>query len=150
MSSLQSPSPRNPVSLRLYKVLGASFDDEGAKQALYTLSELYAPRIPSTNVNPTNHESEDSDHDDGSDSLPSFLSNGVIAGESAAKARKYLRRDVENKLAEASRTFLKAFGEVDQVCSFYMLLSLFMYLIYMHTAIGYSTRTYSCYAIALQ
>jgi len=38
-----------------------------------------------------------------------------VAGESAARARKNLRRDMENKLAEGSRQFLKAFGEVDQV-----------------------------------
>jgi hypothetical protein len=34
--------PRNSVSLRLYKVLSTNFDDEDTRQALGTLSELYA------------------------------------------------------------------------------------------------------------
>ena len=33
---------RNPVSLRLYKVLSPNFDDEDTRQALGTLSDLYA------------------------------------------------------------------------------------------------------------
>jgi len=32
----------NPVSLRLYKVLSTNFDDEDTRQALGTLSDLYA------------------------------------------------------------------------------------------------------------
>ena len=39
-----------------------------------------------------------------------------VVGDIAARARKNLRRDVENKLAESSRQFLQAFGEVDKVC----------------------------------
>ncbi|KAI0077115.1 oligomeric complex COG6 [Panus rudis PR-1116 ss-1] len=34
---------QNPLSLRLYKVLAANFDDESTKEALNTLAELYAP-----------------------------------------------------------------------------------------------------------
>ncbi|PCH37909.1 oligomeric complex COG6 [Wolfiporia cocos MD-104 SS10] len=45
--------------------------------------------------------------------------NGValdetVPGDIAAGARKNLRRDVESKLAESSRKFLKAFGDVDK------------------------------------
>lgn len=36
-------------------------------------------------------------------------------GDTAAKARKNLRRDIERKLAEGSQKFLKAFGEVNEV-----------------------------------
>jgi hypothetical protein len=39
-----------------------------------------------------------------------------VPGESAARARKNLRRDMENQLAEGSRKFLEALGEVDAVC----------------------------------
>jgi len=39
----------------------------------------------------------------------------TLKGQSAATARKYLKKDVERKLAEGSRKFLDAFGEVDQV-----------------------------------
>lgn len=41
----------------------------------------------------------------------------TLKGQSAATARKHLKKDVEKKLAEGSRKFLDAFGEVDQVCS---------------------------------
>lgn len=44
----------------------------------------------------------------------SFL-EGPPPGETAAKARKNLRRDIERKLAEGSQKFLKAFGEVNEV-----------------------------------
>lgn len=138
-----SPStPRNPISLRLYKVLGANFDDEGTKQALSTLSELYAPSpniIAENGKAATAQDSlsdSDSDEDDtgGFSSVPSYFSdsllpNGSVPGETAARARKNLRRDVENKLTEASHQFLKAFGEVDQVCSFHTLCVVLWYLI---------------------
>jgi len=37
-----TPVRGNPVSLRLYKVLSTNFDDEDTRQALGTLSDLYA------------------------------------------------------------------------------------------------------------
>lgn len=79
------------VSLRLYKVLSTNFDDGDTQQALGTLSELYG----------------------------TVIAEGV-PGESAAKARKYLRRDMENKLAEGSRKFLEALGEVDSVSRLFL------------------------------
>jgi hypothetical protein len=39
----------------------------------------------------------------------------TLKGQSASMARKYLKKDVERKLADGSGKFLKAFGEVDQV-----------------------------------
>ena len=39
-----------------------------------------------------------------------------VTNETAARVRKNLQRDLENKLAEGSQHFLKAFGEVNQVC----------------------------------
>ena len=139
-----TPSSRNPISLRLYKVLGASFDDDGTKQALRTLSEFYAPATTSIlpNGKTVDHDSEDSDRDIDTDEdqdilsrVPAYISDsllpgGTIPGERAARARKNLRRDVENKLTEASHKFLKAFGEVDQVGSFRMLIWKVMYLMY--------------------
>jgi hypothetical protein len=133
-----TPSSRNPISLRLYKVLGASFDDDGTKQALRTLSEFYAPAATSTlpNGKTVDHDSEDSDRDADIDEdedissrvSDSLLPGGPIPGERAARARKNLRRDVENKLTEASHKFLKAFGEVDQVGSFRTLIWKVMHL----------------------
>jgi hypothetical protein len=46
--------------------------------------------------------------------VPSFL-RGALPGDTAAKARKHLRRDIESKLEEGSLRFLAAFGAVDQV-----------------------------------
>ncbi|EPQ57850.1 oligomeric complex COG6 [Gloeophyllum trabeum ATCC 11539] len=136
VSPSHSPSQaRNPVSLRLYKVLGAGFEDEATKEALRTVSELYgasnAAGSKTTNVNgnakPIAGSSEDSDEldsdeDERSDtdedeklSLGPYLSRQVVAPTgAAARARKNLRRDIDLKLASSSRKFLKALGEVDQ------------------------------------
>ena len=46
--------------------------------------------------------------------VPSFL-RGALAGDTAVKARKHLRRDIESKLEEGSLRFIAAFGAVDQV-----------------------------------
>ena len=85
----------NPVHSCLYKVLGTSFDDESTKQALSTLSELYA-----------NPKAQVQDDDE-----------SATVDDIATRARKYLRKDLELKLAEGSRQFLVAFGQVDQVGS---------------------------------
>ena len=108
--------PRNPVSLRLYKVLSTNFDDEDTRQALATLSELYAtPKSKDTLVVVEDIDDEVlCDSIDGSYTSTTALAESV-PGESAAKARRYLRRDMENKLAEGSRKFLEALGEVDSV-----------------------------------
>ncbi|KAJ2912469.1 hypothetical protein MD484_g7951, partial [Candolleomyces efflorescens] len=94
-SSSLTPSstsqPKNPISVRLYKVLSTNFDDLATREALGTLSDLYAsPNVTS--------------HDDSNETHP---------GEYAAKARRNLRRDMESKLAESSHHFVKALGEVD-------------------------------------
>ncbi|KAI0263475.1 oligomeric Golgi complex subunit 6 [Gloeopeniophorella convolvens] len=119
-SQTASPSPitRNPVSLRLYKVLGATFDDEATKEALSTLSDLYSSPSTSDRVTTTKDEgvAQDEVDESGGEALkgvPSFL-QGVPPGDTAAKARKHLRRDIESKLEEGSLKFLAAFGAVDQ------------------------------------
>ena len=98
--------PRNPVSLRLYKVLSTNFDDEDTRQALGTLSELYAtPKGKDTLA--VVEELDDEVLNDSVDALsvPTILAES-IPGESATKARKYLRRDMENRLTEGSRQLL--------------------------------------------
>jgi len=93
---------RNPVAARLYKVLNTKFNDEETGLALQTLSELYATPSPgkaSQNGRSFVDEVE-------VESLP---------GESAARARKNMRKDMEKKLAEGSGQFLTALGEVDSV-----------------------------------
>jgi conserved oligomeric Golgi complex subunit 6 len=125
-----SPSPqqtaassRNPVALRLYKILGTNFDDEGTRQALKTVSELYGPSSASHSISQKpvkpNTDSDSDEEQERSATQNSFadtfLGPANVPGDTAARARKHLRRDVENKLTEASHKFLRAFGEVDQV-----------------------------------
>jgi hypothetical protein len=105
--------PRNPVFLRLYKVLSTNFDDEDTRQALGTLSDLYA--TPKGKDMPTvEKELNDKVMNDSVDAsyVPTTLAES-IPGESAmiplTKARKYLWRAMENRLTEGSRKFL---GEV--------------------------------------
>ena len=102
--------PRNHVVSRLYKVLSTNFDDENTRQALGTLSELYAtPKTKDTLA-----VVEDVDDEGLYDSVdgqglhaPATVLAESVPGESAAKARKYLQMDMENKLAEGSRKFLE-------------------------------------------
>lgn len=112
-----SQQARNPVALRLYKVLGTNFNDEATQEALATVSDLYAtPHKLSLKAN-----TESDDETDGyALGIPSAQDelDEVVTGEAAARARKNLRRDIEHKLAQGSQQFLKALGEVDQVCMF--------------------------------
>jgi hypothetical protein len=106
-----SSSRNNPISLRIYKAIGTTFDDTGSREALELVSNFYAPthsikgkeKAEEVLINGHGHEEEE---------LPR---RRTLKGQSAATARKYLKKDVERKLAEGSRKFLDAFGEVDQV-----------------------------------
>ncbi|KAL1761228.1 oligomeric Golgi complex subunit 6 [Schizophyllum commune] len=110
-----SGQPKNPVSLPLYKVLSTRFDDESTREALQTLSELYT--IPSKGKEIAREEEPEADREDEvprpTQAKDASLKE-LIPGESAARARKHLRKDMESKLAEGSRAFLQAFAEVDQ------------------------------------
>ena len=137
-----SPQLHNPLSIRLYKVLAANFDDEATKDALGTLAELYASPTSAAFTGTLNlkappkpkrdrsvgsaGDDEDDEVDDAgvppaAAAAPTLqlqqqqLPAEGVAGEIAARARKNLRRDVESKLAESSRRFLTAFAEVDKV-----------------------------------
>ena len=120
-SQTASPSPlaRNPVSLRLYKVLGATFEDKATREALSTLSDLYAPSGSPVVVSSAKEDSivlggvDEVDVESVKD-VPSFL-RGAPPGDTAAKARKHLRHDIESKMEEGSLRFLAAFSVVDQV-----------------------------------
>lgn len=163
--SLTSPPAQNPVSLRLYKVLSANFDDDASREALDTLAELYAPSASRSgpSVNSKGKEVRlDGDHDqdveDEGESISAAKSNGlgvVVAveegtpGDIAARARKNLRRDVEGKLAESSRQFLTAFGEVDKVHRRAKLCALdiaYIAIYTAHIAFGYSAGAHWSHA----
>ena len=117
----------NPVSFRLYKVLSTNFDDEDTRQALETLSELYAaPKSKDTLAVVEELDDEVLNDSVNASGAPTMLAESV-PGESAAKARKYLRRDMENRLTEGSRKFLEALGEVDSVRSLFLSPSLIIY-----------------------
>ena len=113
---------RNPVILRTYKILSTNFESVATRGALQTLSDLYAP--PTNGKEPVQRDEELCDDDD----IESLLQDGsraqgqpsieLISGDIAAQARKHLRRDMEKRLAESSRRFLKALGEVDHVRGF--------------------------------
>ncbi|KAJ8522928.1 hypothetical protein ONZ45_g610 [Pleurotus djamor] len=118
---LHSSQQRNPISTRLYKILGTNFDDQDTKEALQTLSDLYAAQPPSstgrgsdsTRVLDENTDTLEDELGSHSRSRHTALQE-AIPGESAARARKHLKKDMENKLAEGSRDFLNALGEVSK------------------------------------
>jgi len=119
-----TPTPRNPITLRLRKILGTTFTDPATTEALQTLSYLYStPSVSDAAIQSLEHNA-DGDNDDSWSDLDSegtaprdgISGHSDVANETAARVRKNLQRDLENKLAEGSQHFLKAFGEVDQVC----------------------------------
>ncbi|KAI0093990.1 oligomeric complex COG6 [Irpex rosettiformis] len=133
VNSSASQQP-NPLSIRLYKVLAANFDDDATKAAVQTLAELYGPpghgaskakgKQVQRDSGGDHEELDEEDGDDKANGTVGTTRDGdktavssvieTIPGEIAAKARRGLRRDVENKLAESSRRFLAAFSEVDK------------------------------------
>lgn len=121
---LSSTSSRNPITLRLRKILGTTFTDPATTEALQTLSQLY--NTPSASIAALSHiqsPEQNVNDDDDDDSWSDLGSEGTaprdsvdVANETVARVRKNLQRDLEHRLAEGSQHFLKAFGEVDQVC----------------------------------
>lgn len=105
---------RNPITHRLRKILATSFTDPTTVEALQTLSQLYTAPQPDNAVDAANGDRDEwsgSDEDDAEQQHP----QDNIIDEMAARARKNLQRDLENKLAQDSEHFLHAFGEVNQV-----------------------------------
>ncbi|KAF9507141.1 hypothetical protein BS47DRAFT_1351988 [Hydnum rufescens UP504] len=111
-----SGSTRNPISLRVYKALSSSFQDSSSRDALETLSALYAPSsLPVPQIT-LQAQDDDSDFEgDNSETTPARKWLDLKPGDPtiAENARRNLRRDVELQLAESSSKFLHAFGEVD-------------------------------------
>lgn len=101
------PATRNPISSRLYKVLGTNYSNPAIREALETVSEIYS--VPEHPQKQSEHESDERRAIDAAKAGPS-------GAGTAARARKSLRRDAELKLTKASRQFLQAFQEVDKVC----------------------------------
>ncbi|WVQ77320.1 hypothetical protein IAR50_007004 [Cryptococcus sp. DSM 104548] len=101
------PSNRtNPISLRIYKAIGTSFDDADSREALEIASSIYAPHDLKGKG-----KAEDMD---GQEEEEGLSKRRTLKGQSAATARKYLKRDVESSLAAGSLKFLEAFEEVDK------------------------------------
>lgn len=98
-----STPSRNPISLRLYKVLASDFDDPSALDALRTVSDYYAAPGGSSGL------------DDGIQQRAIATTSGDPSLGSASRARKALRDDADERLAQGSRSFLDAFGDVDLV-----------------------------------
>lgn len=132
---LTPSASRNPISSRLYKILGTNYDDPAIREALETLSELYS--TPTSSEDPRSGQtakgkgvdreqeigrtttSKDADDLDALDTLGTKatykLGGGVLGTGTAVRARKSLRRDAELKLTQGTQQFLRAFKEVDKV-----------------------------------
>lgn len=85
------PTTRNPLHLKVNRLLSANLEDAGTRAALDTLGEF-----------------ENVQDDEG-------RKGG--AGIGVALRRGGLRKEVEGRMAEGSREFLEAFSEVNDVCT---------------------------------
>ncbi|GAA5868756.1 hypothetical protein JCM8547_005368 [Rhodosporidiobolus lusitaniae] len=94
--SLASSSSRNPLTLKVQRLLSANLEDNGTRAALDTLGELER-------------------RDDGTEGVTGTAGPG--AGGRGALKRGGLRKEVDGKMAEGSREFLEAFSEVNDKLS---------------------------------
>lgn len=113
-----TPQTRNPVALRVYKLLGTNYDDPSTRAALRTLSEIYPPSIPQTST--AEHPPRTIDHDEDADEDGLSALRPVTVADSAyeqslVQARKGFRQDMEAQLISCSQQYLKQFGAVNQV-----------------------------------
>lgn len=90
--------------MRIYKAIGTNFDDRASREALEIASSFYSSK------GKAKADATSSAASDGDDIVPV---RRTLRGQSAATARKNLKRDVEARLAGGSQRFLEAFGEVD-------------------------------------
>jgi hypothetical protein len=127
-----SPAPvsttrNHPISLRIYKSVGVSFDDPSSYSALQTASSFYSSQVsPSPLTNgasastssstpvPRIKSPSESTSEPSTEVGEAFTLRRTMKGQSASTARKFLKKDVEARLASGSSRFLEAFGEVDQ------------------------------------
>lgn len=74
-----------------------------------------------------------------------------VPGESAARARRHIRRDMENNLTKGSRQFLEAFGEVDQVCPFIVYLApLYLCILLARNWMNYRNTSMLCESVVMK
>jgi hypothetical protein len=92
--SLTTTTTRNPISLKVQRLLSANLEDAGTRAALDTLGEL-----------------------ERGEQTPERAVGGSSTGRgiSSALKRGGLRKEVDGKMAEGSREFLDAFSEVNDV-----------------------------------
>jgi hypothetical protein len=88
--SLTTSTTRNPLNLKVNRLLSANLEDAGTRAALDTLGEFERQAVQ--------------------DGTPA--TKGGIGG---ALRRGGLRKEVEGRMAEGSREFLEAFSEVNDV-----------------------------------
>lgn len=131
LTPIPAPTSRNnPISLRIYKAISTSFDDPASQEALQIASSFYSGdrgldlrtslkgkgRAEQNGHGPLQEEQEDEASREVSGEESDWANGRRAAkGESAAMARKWLKKDIEGRLAGGSQRFLDAFGQVDQV-----------------------------------
>lgn len=119
-----SGARNNPIALRIYKAVGMNFDDRASREALEIASSFYSSRTDSPAGKGKERAGNGGGMEEGSEvdgEVDADAADDIVPvrrtlrGQSAAVARKNLKRDVEARLAGGAQQFLDAFGEVDKV-----------------------------------
>ncbi|WWC86032.1 uncharacterized protein L201_000903 [Kwoniella dendrophila CBS 6074] len=120
-SSTPTPIPtsrNNPISLRIYKTIGTTFDDKSSREALELASSFYSSASSSSldkGKGKALGQQNDNDNNEEEQEEEGLPKRRTLKGQSSAStARKWLKKDIEGTLASGSQKFLEAFGEVDQ------------------------------------
>ncbi|SCV74768.1 BQ2448_7797 [Microbotryum intermedium] len=108
-SSSSSSSSRNPLHLKVNRLLSANLEDAGTRAALDTLGEL---ELEQTQVGATQGASTAAQQ--GTTTTTTTSTTGSASAPPLIK-RGALRTQVETKMAQASTEFLQAFSDVNAV-----------------------------------
>jgi conserved oligomeric Golgi complex subunit 6 len=134
-AQLPSSNTKNPVFSRIYKILGTNYNDHATRDALHTLSEIYAVSSSQASLSSSAkgaldpHKYEENSEEESAEGLEQRNpKNAVVATSSStasltlglysdatSRARRDLKRDMETRLMLSSQKFLQAFADVDKV-----------------------------------
>jgi hypothetical protein len=92
-------SSKNPIALRIYKVLGTNYKDDALRESLQSLKHFY-PDVATEQI---------------AGDFPTGDSNPDLLGSKVAFVSKNLSRDLQTRLETSSLKYLKAFELVNKV-----------------------------------
>lgn len=105
-ASTPATGARNPLNLKVNRILSANYEESGTRRALDTLGDFERDELSGTNI-----AAVFGGEGDGARKKPNYQQGRM----GMALQQGGLRKEVESRMAEGSRSFLAAFSEVNDV-----------------------------------